>query len=124
MEMPKVWAVLLKYSVSCVFFGVLPTETYNLVGFSHEKSIASAMLFSTKSIPDGTCEIRFACEMLLRNVKCAAARWDLFHFTLLRQQKYFTMTQAGISHTSKASIFHLISRTTAITVDRFLVWSL
>ena len=34
MEMPKVWAVLLKYSVSCVFFGVLPTETYNLVGFT------------------------------------------------------------------------------------------
>ena len=40
MEMPKVWAVLLKYSVSCVFFWVLPTETYNLVGFRQKDGTA------------------------------------------------------------------------------------
>ncbi len=37
--------------------------------------------FSTKQIPCEVCEIRFACEILLRNVKCLRAWVDLFYFT-------------------------------------------
>ncbi|MBS7228799.1 MAG: hypothetical protein KIG49_04430, partial [Eubacteriales bacterium] len=42
--------------------------------------------------PCGICEIRFACEIWLRHVKCLRALVDLFHFTF-REAENFTMAE-------------------------------
>ena len=44
------------------------------------------------------CEIRFACEVLLRNVKCLRAWVDLFHFTFCVSRKF---------HIDRRSLFHV-----------------
>ena len=45
---------------------------------------------ATKKIPCEICEIRFACEILLHNVKCAAARWEFILFHIRLKAEYFT----------------------------------
>ena len=64
-----------------------------------KKPSAKALGFFNEINPVGICEIRFACEILLRNVKCAAARRDLFHFTWCVSIKF---------HNSQSELFHIL----------------
>ena len=48
------------------------------------------------------CEIRFACEILLRNVKCLRAWVDLFYFTWCVSIKF---------HNLQSKLFHICRKT-------------
>ena len=64
------------------------------------------LLGATKYIPCGICEIRFACEMLPRNVKCAAAREGICFISLSASAENFTMTEGYYFTFAVRRIFH------------------
>ena len=92
----------------------------------HEKSTLRRAFFNEIN-PFGTCEIRFACEIWLRHVKCAAARGGFGSFHFPRKRKISQWPQVIISHFAKAKYFteypsfekvHLSARTRELSFSK------